>query len=109
MALLLELPAAIGCNDFDGFRCSLMHSRKGFKAVEMSLQPDTSSLIERLQNDRDIAVTMSSTGPTLMVVYPEGRDPAERLNLEQYKEWRVISGTAANGGRIISTSRLIDS
>jgi len=103
LALMLELPAAVVDHDFTGLRFALAQSRLvGFKARELVEQPETEWLLRKIDAESDLAASMSSMGPSVVVVGDVGLDSVElsrRLGLES--EWLVESVKAANHGRYI--------
>jgi beta-ribofuranosylaminobenzene 5'-phosphate synthase len=104
LALSFELPGCVMDRDFDGLRDCLSEIRGcGFKSREMLLQPLSMDLISALEDNRLLAVAMSSFGPSVVVIGREGTNVAEILaNVEG--EWAVIDGGVCSSGRVIYES-----
>jgi beta-ribofuranosylaminobenzene 5'-phosphate synthase len=102
MALHQELPAAIVGADFSRLRTALRQSRMvGFKAREVDIQPVSAGLLRWLDEQPEVAATMTSLGPTVVVVT---RSRRPRLELPTFTGgWTVTHGLAADTGRRITT------
>ncbi|MFY1668823.1 beta-ribofuranosylaminobenzene 5'-phosphate synthase family protein [Plantactinospora sp. WMMB334] len=102
VALHQELPAAIVDADFSRLRAALRQSRMvGFKAREVEIQPVSAGLLRWLDKQPEVAATMTSLGPTVVVIT---RSRRRRLDLPAFTEgWTVARGLVADSGRRITT------
>lgn len=107
MSLLFEIPASVADVDFPGFRHALLMSRRhGMKALEVSANPLAARVLSNIQADSDLAGTMSSFGPTLVVVSRNGvdlRQPAVASRLEM-DGFDVHESAPSDFGRMIEFS-----
>jgi beta-ribofuranosylaminobenzene 5'-phosphate synthase len=103
LALLFEVPGAVIDVDFAGLRASLSFSRRvGLKALEIGLHRQVSMLLERLEDVPYVAATMSSLGPTVVLVSPDDIEPDALLkNCGVEGEWVTTTGTPSNEGRVV--------
>ncbi|WP_317984737.1 beta-ribofuranosylaminobenzene 5'-phosphate synthase family protein [Microbispora bryophytorum] len=104
MALFFELPSAVMEGDFEGVIHALRRSRQvGFKSREMRTRPEVSRILAAWDESGEVAATMSSFGPSIVLV-SRSLDAAQEACAQLPGNWIFSTGDAANRGRMVELS-----
>lgn len=103
LVLHFELPGCVLNRDFNGLReCLIWLRSAGFKAREVAAQSASAHLMASLDSYPDVAVAMSSFGPSVVVIMDGEVDLGELFsNCATDDEWVLLTGGVCDSGRIV--------